>query len=137
MRCEGYRRYGGAFTLGPITWVQCTNNAIVELTAVQDNKESTFPACLHCWKEAIEKKINVTSVVPLSEEKNVLSTHRLLLWAHHRIKQEREKQGNPCVRSSDWTLSEGRIAALAQLIRIVETNGAEPPEFMEVINGSD
>jgi hypothetical protein len=30
-RCEGWRRYGGAFTLGPVHWEQCEAQGIVRL----------------------------------------------------------------------------------------------------------
>lgn len=67
MKCEGYRRYGGAFTLGPVKWVQCTNDAIVNITFVQDEKELTLPGCMECWQECIENKLNIKSVVPIKE----------------------------------------------------------------------
>jgi len=68
-RCEGWRRRGGTFTLGPVTWEQCDNNAIVNLTVVQE-KEETLPACKVCWQEAIDKGITIKSAIPLKEVKS-------------------------------------------------------------------
>ena len=68
MRCEGYRRRGGAFTLGPVKWEQCEEEAAVRLTVKQDNKVSQFPACMVCWNEAIATAIEIQAVVPLPVE---------------------------------------------------------------------
>ena len=68
MRCEGWRRRGGAFTLGPVTWKQCDNDAIVSIAARQDGKLTTQPSCLVCWNEALETGIEIASVTPLQEE---------------------------------------------------------------------
>lgn len=68
LRCEGYRRRGGAFTLGPVPWEQCTNDAIVTITAYQKEEptEYTGPFCMTCWKEALgNPDIKVLKVVPL------------------------------------------------------------------------
>lgn len=67
MRCEGYRRNGGAFSLGPVTWLQCENEATVTLKIVQDEKTEEFPACKTCWNECIENsdKIEIKEVKPL------------------------------------------------------------------------
>ena len=67
MRCEGWRRYGGAFTLGPPEWVQCENDAIVLLT-VQQEKVETLPSCSDCWKEGIKRGITILKVEPVEEE---------------------------------------------------------------------
>lgn len=65
IRCEGYRRRGGAFTLGPVVWEQCENDALVELIITQDGKEVTGPSCITCWNEAMgNDKIQVKSVKP-------------------------------------------------------------------------
>jgi hypothetical protein len=64
-RCEGYRRYGGAFTLGPVRWEQCPENAIVTLTVEQPGGSAVFPACAICWKEAVEKKIKILKAQPI------------------------------------------------------------------------
>jgi hypothetical protein len=64
-RCEGYRRRGGAFTLGPVVWEQCGNDAKVELIIVQDGKKSVVPSCTFCWNEAMSNdKIQVKSAKP-------------------------------------------------------------------------
>jgi hypothetical protein len=64
MRCEGWRRYGGAFTLGPVTWKQCKNEAIVILEVVQDGKIESLPGCATCWQEAIDNGIQINSSRP-------------------------------------------------------------------------
>jgi hypothetical protein len=66
MQCEGYRRTGGAFTIGPVKWEQCPNDAVVKLTVLQDpndedSETAVFPACLKCWKEALENEIPITA----------------------------------------------------------------------------
>jgi hypothetical protein len=67
MRCEGWRRNGGVFTFGPVTWSQCKSKATVKLTITQDGKTKTFPACTECWKEAQQPqwKIKIKKAVPL------------------------------------------------------------------------
>jgi hypothetical protein len=64
VRCEGWRRYGGAFTLGPVRWEQCSNEAIVMLTVKQEKVEN-LPACKACWQEAIDKKIEIVKAEPI------------------------------------------------------------------------
>ena len=64
MRCEGWRRYGGAFTLGPVKWEQCKNEAVVILTVKQEEIED-LPACLDCWNEAIDRRIKIISSKPI------------------------------------------------------------------------
>lgn len=52
-RCEGWRRYGGAFTLGPVRWEQCKEKATVMVTVKQEGgPKKTLPACDHCLREA-------------------------------------------------------------------------------------
>lgn len=66
MRCEGYRRNGGAFTYGPVKWVQCPKNAVVNLTVTQGKETKTFPSCQECWKEATEcRQIAVVKAEPI------------------------------------------------------------------------
>ena len=55
-RCEGFRRYGGAFSLGPVKWEQCRETATVMLTVVQDGETQTMPAGPVCWEEARNTK---------------------------------------------------------------------------------
>jgi hypothetical protein len=64
IQCQGYRRHGGAFTFGPVTWKQCTNDAIVMLTVKQEKAER-LPACNDCWKECIEKGIKIIKAEPI------------------------------------------------------------------------
>lgn len=81
MRCEGWRRYGGAFTLGPVKWVRCEEDAIVVLE-VQQGEVQKIPSCVKCWNEAKENGIKILSadiIAPnaklageLEEEKNKL-----------------------------------------------------------------
>jgi hypothetical protein len=56
-RCEGWVRHGGAFTLGPVTWEQCPNDATIMLTVVRkkgDKLPPTLPACGSCWQRCID-----------------------------------------------------------------------------------
>lgn len=64
-RCEGWRRHGGAFTLGPVRWEQCTEQGTVLLTVRQAGKVQTLPACRTCWKEVEENKIEILKVKPI------------------------------------------------------------------------
>lgn len=64
MRCEGWRRKGGAFTLGPVKWSQCENEAVVMLRVKQETEQG-LPACMDCWKEAIERGIEILDSRPL------------------------------------------------------------------------
>lgn len=69
MRCEGWRRNGGAFTFGPVKWSQCENNATVILEVVQEEVEQ-LPACMVCWQEAIEKGIKINHAKPIQPVKD-------------------------------------------------------------------
>lgn len=53
-RCEGYRRHGGAFTCGPVSWEQCGNDAVVLLDVKNPDgsKIEKSPACQVCWDES-------------------------------------------------------------------------------------
>lgn len=62
-RCEGWRRTGGAFTLGPVRWDQCENDGYVLLEV--DGKK--MPACAECWKECRDKGVVIQSVSPIPE----------------------------------------------------------------------
>ena len=69
MRCDGFRRYGGAFSLGPVVWQQCNNKATVMITCRQDGEKASFPACEKCWEEARENTgVEITDVRPLTGE---------------------------------------------------------------------
>ncbi len=65
-RCEGWTRHGGVFTLGPVTWSQCENEAVVNLTVIQDNEKTTQPICMDCWQNGIDLGIEIVSAVPLA-----------------------------------------------------------------------
>lgn len=69
MRCEGWKREGGAFTFGPATWSQCSNEATVILEVEQNEKGTLVvtkqPVCMGCWKEAANWPIKVLSAEPI------------------------------------------------------------------------
>lgn len=65
IQCEGWRRYGGAFTLGPVKWEQCKNEAVIVLTMKQDGEVQEWPACLDCWIEGQKKGIEIISSKPI------------------------------------------------------------------------
>ena len=70
-RCEGWRRTGGAFTLGPVVWNQCENEGEVMLTTkMKGEKKQTLPACKTCWQECIDKGIRILNVSPIIEVDN-------------------------------------------------------------------
>jgi len=64
IQCEGWRRYGGAFTLGPVKWEQCKADAIVMLTVEQEKIED-LPTCLECWNEGKTSGLKIISAEPL------------------------------------------------------------------------
>lgn len=68
MKCEGYRKYGGVFSLGPITWKQCENDAVVMVEVEQDGKCEILPSCMVCWQEAIDTGMTILSVRPIISE---------------------------------------------------------------------
>lgn len=65
MRCEGWTRRGGAFTLGPVEWVQCDEEAVVMVNCTQEGETKDFPACMSCWERAITYPIKINKVIPL------------------------------------------------------------------------
>ena len=66
VRCEGWRRIGGAMSFGPPEWTQCENNAVVMLDVVQDKKREKLPACQTCLQEALAtRSVNVLAVESL------------------------------------------------------------------------
>lgn len=64
VRCEGWRRHGGAVTLGPARWEQCKTAADVTLT-VEQEKTERMPACIACWSEAKNRGIKILASEPL------------------------------------------------------------------------
>ena len=61
-QCKGFRRFGGAFTMGAPTWVQCEETGIVMLKIEGEDK---MPACEKCWIETIETGIKIEEVLPM------------------------------------------------------------------------
>lgn len=69
IRCDGWRRHGGAFTIGRPVWSQCENDATVLLTIEQEGKVLTdSPACAECWAEGIERGIKQLSAKPITKD---------------------------------------------------------------------
>lgn len=65
VRCEGWRRRGGAFTLGPVTWKQCEAQGIVTLKFKDDRgKVKTLPACKECWAECLATGVTIIEARP-------------------------------------------------------------------------
>lgn len=62
-RCEGWRRYGGAFSFGIPKWEQCKKDAVVTLTV--KGETTKFPACLECWKEAKDRGNEIEAAEPI------------------------------------------------------------------------
>lgn len=69
IRCEGWRRYGGAFTLGPVHWEQCKEKAVVMIKVKQEGKVDLLPACMTCWHEAIRRGIKILEARPIGLKK--------------------------------------------------------------------
>lgn len=69
VRCEGWRRNGGAFTLGPVTWKQCEENATVMLKFKRDGKVQTLPGCQTCLNECIETGLEIIEAKPIKGPK--------------------------------------------------------------------
>lgn len=71
VQCEGYRRYGGAFCLGPVTWERCKLDATRILEVKQGGKGlSKFPVCEECLQECLRTEgIEVVSITPRIGEK--------------------------------------------------------------------
>lgn len=66
VRCEGWSRTGGAFTLGPVKWEQCKSDAIVNLKFKQGNEPvKTLPACKACWEECFKNGIEIITSTPI------------------------------------------------------------------------
>lgn len=65
MQCEGYRRYGGAFSMAKPRWEQCKNDAAVTLTVTQEDT-AEMPACMECWEEAKQHGIQIDKAEPIS-----------------------------------------------------------------------
>src|ERR1700749_4394239 len=68
-RCEGWRRRGGVFTLGPVVWEQCDQRGLVRITFIDNGKNRTLPACARCWNECIETGLEIIKTVPITKTK--------------------------------------------------------------------
>jgi hypothetical protein len=70
-RCQGWRRYGGAFTLGPVRWEQCKEKPTVMLRFKdkEDGKVRTMPACQKCWQECIDTGVKILKATPIKPKK--------------------------------------------------------------------
>lgn len=68
MQCDGWRRYGGAFTIGPAKWQRCKGRPVVVMRVIQDEKPKTVNACLECWGEALDNEdIKIESSEPIKK----------------------------------------------------------------------
>lgn len=67
-RCEGWRRNGGVFRLGPVTWKQCENQGIVTLKFrdAKSRKVKTLPACKECWSECLTTGVKIIEAKPIA-----------------------------------------------------------------------
>lgn len=73
IQCEGHRRRGGAFTLGPVQWEQCPNDAVALVTVKQDGttlKDS--PACQVCIDEGKAGGVKYLKMKPIVRRENPL-----------------------------------------------------------------
>lgn len=68
MQCEGWRRYGGAFSFGPVVWRQCDNDAVVVVESEQEGEVTKTPVCMNCWNEGIETGIRIIRVAHIKED---------------------------------------------------------------------
>lgn len=66
-RCEGWRRYGGAFSLGPVKWEQCKALATVMITFKdpETRKKKTLPACKECAAECWRTGLKILKTQPI------------------------------------------------------------------------
>jgi len=69
-RCQGWHRTGGAFTLGPTVWRQCTNRGVVMITFKENKEFKRMPACAECWQLCIDKHLHITKTTPIRKEKH-------------------------------------------------------------------
>lgn len=67
-RCEGWRRHGGVFTFGPVTWEQCEAKGIVALKFkdADSGKVKTLPACKKCWAECLATGVTIIEARPIA-----------------------------------------------------------------------
>ena len=67
-RCMGQRRYGGAFTLGPVRWERCKNPAVFIVDTEDDKGPFRTTICLECWKEAEAEKLPIRNPRMIKKE---------------------------------------------------------------------
>jgi len=78
IRCEGWTRKGGTFTMGIPQWGQCENEAVVIIQGTQDSESNSGkregflqPACMKCWEKAMSiQHIKISCVTPINEEQS-------------------------------------------------------------------
>tara|TARA_Y100000310_G_scaffold56232_1_gene51603 strand:+ start:31532 stop:31816 length:285 start_codon:yes stop_codon:yes gene_type:complete len=69
LKCNGYRRYGGAFTLGNPEWEKCRETPTVMIKV--KNVKKAMPACPHCWQELLDSDDDaqeIESVEPIIDD---------------------------------------------------------------------
>lgn len=68
-QCEGWTRYGGIFTFGPVEWKQCPNDGVVMIHFKDKKGELTKPACMECWQKLIDSPdYEILEATPIPEE---------------------------------------------------------------------
>ena len=65
VRCEGWTRKGGAFSLGPVVWSQCENVATRLHCINQGDGEEIMPSCEECTVEAIDNGIKILESIQI------------------------------------------------------------------------
>lgn len=70
-QCEGWRRYGGIFTLGPVKWKRCESVGVVLLKVRQTGVVKRVPACQECWNECIKNGIEIIEATPIIQKKKI------------------------------------------------------------------
>lgn len=64
-RCDGWHRRGGAFTMGPVTWSQCSKVPDFHLRIDQGDGVEHFYCCVECFETSVDGKITVIEKVPM------------------------------------------------------------------------
>lgn len=67
VKCAGERRYGGAFTLGPVRYEACDGEPVAFLRV--EGLPEPQPACLRCWRELGSEGVKHEVLGPVHEEK--------------------------------------------------------------------
>lgn len=66
LQCQGWRRTGGAFSLGPVTWNQCEEIPAVML--IVKGQTEPMAACGICWNECIETGVEILTATPIKKD---------------------------------------------------------------------